>query len=221
MAIRRLTTALVAAAALTVAASARAQEAGPFVSGHGGLSAGDGGAAPAAGFSVGYWTPRRLGFELEVDSVTGLDFGDLLREFNPPNLVLPGLTIPPPTSEATGRTLSFQTNALFALRGSRVRAALIGGGGVASVHREITLHFPAIVLPEPGSPTFGTIGFEMREERTEASTTVLVLNAGMLVEYRPGPRGLGLGADLRYQHFFVSREPIDALRAAGRVTWSF
>ena len=54
--------------------TAVAQPAGPYLTGQVGTSAGDGGAALMTGVAVGYMSPKRLAFELEITVSPSLDF---------------------------------------------------------------------------------------------------------------------------------------------------
>ena len=214
--------ACVVALLLLTAVSASAQPTGPYVTGHMGLSGGDGGAAPAAGGSVGYMTPRRIGFELELSVSPGLDFGegDLFRS-RPIAVFSP---FPAPTLDFSGRLLTFQTNVVAALNpNDRLRVFAAGGGGVAQLHQDILYRYPDFVF----LPDFTSIGlvppsfdFEIAEQRSSRSESALCLNAGGLVEY--GLSGqFALAADARYTHAFFNREGMHGARVTLRGRWLF
>ena len=80
---------LIAIAICASPLAAAAQTGGPYVAGHIGMTGGDGGASPAAGGSVGYMMPRRLGFEIEVSVSPGLDSAISARP-NRPRSSCPG-----------------------------------------------------------------------------------------------------------------------------------
>jgi hypothetical protein len=203
---------------------------GPYVSGHVGVSGGDSGPAVAAGGSVGYVTPRRLGFELEITVTPGLDLGSLGRREDPPFAQLTPFPFPQPTFEATGRLLTFQTNVTGALNSSsRLRVFVVGGGGMANLHQDIIYRIPGFVFP-PFPPTLGGLNepvvvftpleFDFREERITRSENALCLNAGGIVEFALTAR-FGLGVDARYMHAFFAREGMDMARVVARARWQF
>src|SRR5262245_62075878 len=131
---------------LSIPAMASAQAGVPYVAGHIGTSAGDGGAALAAGAAVGYITPRRLGFELDVSATPDLDFGDL--GVTPTSTTTPLLLPLLPSIEARGRVLTFQTNALALLAsGGKMRAFVSGGGGIANLKQDILYRLPVFPIP--------------------------------------------------------------------------
>ena len=122
---------------LTGIATAAAQPAGPYLTGQIGTSAGDGGAALMTGVAVGYMSPKRLAFELEITVSPSLDF-------NPPPVSILAI-FPPPRFESEGRMIWFQTNAIGTLvDAGKLRVAVAGGGGTANLHREITYSILAL-----------------------------------------------------------------------------
>jgi hypothetical protein len=202
--------------------SASAQTIGPYVTGGIGLSGGDGGAAPSAGGSVGYMTPRRLAFELEINVSPGLDFGDLgLTRDRPIGLIFP---FPQPTLDATGRLLTFQTNIVAALNtDGRLRVFAAGGGGVAQLHQDILYRYPNLVFPADFTsigPILPPLQFEIVEQRTSRSESALCLNAGGIVEYALGSR-FALATDARYMHAFFNQEGMHTARITVRGRWRF
>lgn len=217
---------------ILLGSTASAQTPGPYVAGLAGVSAGDTGASFAGGAAVGYMSPRRLGFELEIGIAPGLDFSDdgLPRIQSP---LSPSL-FPAPTFRATGRVLTFQSNVVAALTGQgALQVAIAAGGGVANRQQDITLRYASIVIPS-GRPTFSfpdleslppfpfpfPLEFEMREQRSTRSDNALCLNAGGIVEYALSSR-LGVGADVRYMHAFFSGNAWDAARVTARLRWQF
>ena len=208
-----------AAAALLLLAGigpASAQSPGPYLSGHVGATAGDGGAALMTGLAVGYMSPRRLAFELEIAVNPSLEFDP------PPVTILATTTIfPPPRFESEGRMIWFQTNAIGTIvDAGKLRVAIVGGGGVANLERETTysyLVFPSVPIFSPTALPPPPIDFG---ERTfTQSDTALALNAGGIVDYEVS-RHLRIGADVRYTHAFFS-EAWHAGRVTGRVQWQF
>ena len=229
----RLATATASLVLAFIASTVSAQPAGPYVAGLAGISGGDSGTSFAGGAAVGYMTPHRLGFELEIGIAPGLHFDDLgLPRIQP---VVFTSVFPPPSREATGRVLTFQSNVVAALtRQGRLQVSIVGGGGVANRRQDITLRYPEILFPG-GFPTFPTfpftdrdplppfpfpLDFEIREQRTSRSDNALCLNAGGLVEYTLSSQ-LTAGADVRYAHAFFSANAWDAARVTARLRWRF
>ena len=212
----------------TLAAPAGAQGTGPYVAGFGGVSAGDGSAAPAGGASFGWMSPRGVGFEIEIAGVAKLD---LLDEDDFPRALGPMPAIfPQPTFESTGRLITFQTNALVST-GPRGRWTItpVAGGGVGHLRRRLEFGFPNIVIP-PGffgpfdftsAPfDFGRLEYSWIEREVTSSESALTLNAGGLVEFAL-TRRLSTGVDARYLHAFFGEDGLDTARVAARVRWSF
>ena len=211
-----------------VAPLARAQDAGPFVSGFAGVSAGDGAAAPTGGASAGWMSTRGLGFELEIAGAGGLD---LLDEDDFPRILDPLPTIfPPPTFESSGRLITFQTNALVSTRsGGRWTITALAGGGVAHLRRRTRFGFSDIVFPPLGPFSFDTpplpfdisrLEFTWREREITSSDSALCLNAGGAVEFAL-TRRLSAGVDARYLHAFFAHDGLDTARVAARFRWRF
>lgn len=197
----------------------RAQSA--FISGSAGLSAGDGGAAPAIAIAAGYLTPRRIGFEVEFGFLPDLDFPT-------PGVVIQSPTIqifPPLIFESTGRILTLHTNVLFPLtRSGKLRVLALGGGGVAAVREHRRVQSEAFVFT-PGFPTIP--GFEVPpfsspalDVSTTVTDTALSLNLGGIIEYAVTDR-LGVGVDARYGHVFLDENGLDMGRITGKVSWRF
>ena len=222
-------TALLSFALTTCLASlASAQDAGPFVSGFGGVSAGDGSAAATGGASVGWMSTRRLGFEVEIAGAGGLD---LLDEDDFPRILNPFPAIfPQPTFESAGRLITFQTNALVST-GSDARWMItaIAGGGVAHLRRRTRIGFPDIVFPPLGPFSFDTpplpfdisrIDYSWTEREITTSDSALCLNAGGAVEFAL-TRRLTAGVDARYVHAFFANDGLDTARVAARMRWRF
>ena len=193
--------------------TAAAQPTGPYLTGHIGTSAGDGGAALITGAAVGYMSPRRLAFELEITVTPSLDF-------DPPPIAI--LTIfPAPRFESEGRMIWFQANAIATLvDAGRLRVAVAGGGGSVNLHREITYSILAFTAV-PGFPptTLPPPPIDFGERTFTQSETALALNGGGVVDYEV-TRHFRIGADVRYMHAFFS-EPWQAGRVTARVQWQF
>ena len=191
--------------------TAAAQPAGPYVAGHVGTSAGDGGAALMTGAAVGYMSPKRLAFELEITISPSLDF-------DPPPITILAI-FPPPRFESEGRMIWFQSNAVATLvDAGKLRVALVGGGGAANLHREVTYSILGFTTL-PAFPTVLPPPFDFGESTITQSETALALNAGGIVDYEL-TRHFRIGADLRYMHAFFS-EPWQAGRLTARVQWQF
>jgi hypothetical protein len=209
---------LVASALLLLAGigTAAAQPPGPYLSGHVGLTAGDGGAALMTGASVGYMSPRRLAFELEIAVNPSL-------EFDPPPVAILTLTtiFPPPRFESEGRMIWLQTNAIgTVVDAGKLRVAVVGGGGVANLQRETTysyIIFPSVPIFSPTA--LPPLPIDLGEREIRQSDTALALNAGGIVDYEL-TRHLRIGADVRYTHAFFS-EAWHAGRVTGRLQWQF
>ena len=196
---------------LTGIGTAAAQPAGPYVAGQVGTSAGDGGAALMTGAAVGYMSPKRLAFELEITISPSLDF-------DPPPISILAI-FPPPTFESQGRMIWFQSNAIATLvDAGKLRVAVVGGGGAANLHREITYSILAFTTL-PAFPTVLPPPFDFGERTITQSETALALNAGGIVDYEL-TRHFRIGADVRYMHSFFS-EPWKTGRVTARVQWQF
>jgi opacity protein-like surface antigen len=199
----------------SLARSVAAQDAEPYVLGDVGGSFGDGGSAPAVALGFGYLTPHRVGFEIEVSYVPDLDFGD-------PGF--PRIAIfPPITIQSTGRLVGLQTHVVGVLPGSgtKLRAFVLGGGGIADVEQRIRFESP-LALPDLGL-VFGRQDpsvFGPRTSNLTQSETSLLLSAGAGVEYAL-TQHFGLGMSVRYQHVFSDPRELDLARAGARVIWRF
>jgi hypothetical protein len=197
---------------LTGIGTAAAQPAGPYLTGQIGTSAGDGGAALMTGGAIGYMSPKRLAFELEITVSPSLDF-------DPPPVSI--AIFPPPRFESQGRMIWFQTSAIGTLvDAGKLRVAVVGGGGAANLHREITysiLAFTAVPVFSPATLPLPPIDFG--ERTITQSETALALNGGGIVDYEVN-RHLRVGADVRYMHAFFS-EAWQAGRVTARVQWQF
>lgn len=198
---------------LTGVGNATAQPTGPYLTGHLGMSAGDGGAALLTGAAVGYMSPKRLAFELEITVSPSLDF-------DPPPVSILAI-FPPPRFESEGRMIWFQTNAIATLVDSgRLRVAVAGGGGAVNLHREITYSILAFTaVPVFSATTLPPRPIDFGDRTITQSETTLALNAGGIVDYEV-TRHFRLGADVRYMHAFFS-EPWQAGRLTARVQWQF
>jgi hypothetical protein len=219
---------LVVILSLLVTRTGSAQTTGPYLSGHVGLSGGDGGGVVTGGGAVGYMMPRRLGFELEVNATPDLDFEDLglLTNFPPrltPSPLIP--SFPAPTINVSGRLLTFQTNAVVALTSSgKLRAFVVGGGGVANLQEDLRYRYPDIVFPtfDPNTPVLivPPLQYTLVERRTSRSENALCLNIGGIVDYALKSR-FAIGVDARYIHAFFNRDAVKTARVAARIRWQF
>ena len=197
---------------LASAGSAAAQSPGPYVTGHVGATGGDGGGALITGAAAGYMSPRRLAFELEVSVSPDVEFPA------PPFAILS--IFPAPTFDVEGRMVWLQTNVVATLvDAGKLRAAVIGGGGVVNVRREITYDFPVPTLIFSSLPST-LLPPPFPDNRTVTSTeTAMSLNVGGVVDYEM-TKHLRVGVDARYVHAFLN-EPMKAARVTGRVQWQF
>jgi hypothetical protein len=190
---------------------AAAQSAGPYVTGHVGATGGDGGGALITGAAAGYMSPRRLGFELEVSVSPNVDFP-------PPEFSILSI-FPAPTFDIEGRMLWLQTNAVATVvDAGKLRAAVIGGGGVVNIRRTITYEFPVPTLLI--SRTLVPFPLPYPYDTTVTSTeTAMSLTAGGIVDYAL-TKHLRVGVDARYMHAFLY-EPMRAARVTARAQWGF
>ncbi len=189
--------------------SAAAQPAGPYVTGHVGATGGDGGGALITGAAAGYMSPRRLAFELEISVSPEVYFPE------PPFAIL--AIFPAPRFQVEGRMVWLQTNVVATLvEAGKLRAAVIAGGGVVNLHREITYDFPVPTLIR--SSTLLPPPFE-DNTTVSSSETAMSLNAGGVVDYA-FTRRLRVGVDARYMHAFLY-EPMKAARVTARAQWQF
>ena len=193
--------------------TAVAQPGGPYLTGQVGTSAGDSGAALLTGVAVGYMSPKRLAFELEISVSPSLDF-------DPPPVSILAI-FPPPRFESEGRMIWFQSNAVGTLvDAGRLRVAVVGGGGVANLHREISYSILTLTTAPILPPTvLPPLPIDFGERTITQSETALALNAGGIVDYEV-TRHLRIGADVRYMHAFFS-EPWQAGRVTARLQWQF
>ena len=211
---------------LAFARAAAAQIAGPYASGVAGMSAGEGGAAPAGGAAVGWMSSRHVGFEIEIAFAPHLD---LRSDDGMPRIAASTFArFPAPTFESRGRLLTFQTNALLSTgwRG-RWSITLAGGGGAANLRRTTKLGYPSIVFPTGFFPVgefpgvvLPPLEFTWTEQEITASSSALCLNVGGLVDYAL-TRGVSAGMDARYLHAFFGERGMHNARVAGRVSWRF
>ena len=207
---------LVLTLALSAVASAGAQTTQPYIVSELGGSFGDGGSVPAVGLGFGFLTPRNLGLEIEVSYLPDLDFGD-------PGL--PRIAIfPPITMHASGRIVGLHTHVVGVLPGggTKLRAFVIGGGGITDVRQRIRIESPVFFTPTfPGTvPPDFPFPFGARVFESSRSETSLVLSAGAGFEYGV-TQHLGVGMAVRYQRLFSDPVGLDMARAAARVTWRF
>ena len=195
-------------------AAASAQSLQPYISAEAGGWFGDGGttAAIAAGFGVR--TTRNIGFEIEVSYIPDLEFQD-------PQI--PAIAIFPPIEfDATGSIVSLQTHVVGVLpaSGTRLRAFVLGGGGVADVEQRTRISFGGFPFPLLGLTDIAfpfPIPIDTEDRQSDA---VLVLSAGAGFDY-PLTRRIGLGTSIRYQRLFTAPERTDGARVALRMTWQF
>jgi hypothetical protein len=191
--------------------SAAAQSPGPYVTGHVGATGGDGGGALITGVAAGYMSPRRLAFELEVS------VGPEVELPTPPFSILS--IFPPPTFDVEGRLVWLQTNVVATLvDAGKLRAAIIAGGGVVNVRREITysLPVPTLIFPTRSSTLLPPLTDNSSVTSTE---TAMSLNAGGVVDYEITTH-LRVGVDARYMHAFLY-DPMQAARVTARAQWQF
>jgi hypothetical protein len=191
---------------------AAAQSAGPYVTGHAGATGGDGGGALITGAAAGYMSPHRLGFELEISVSPDVDFPQ------PPFSILSSI-FPAPKIDIEGRMLWLQTNVVATVvEAGKLRAAVVGGGGVVNVERTIAYGYPypTPLLSSTLVPIPLPFPYDMRVTTTE---TAMSLNAGGIVDYAL-TKHLRVGVDARYMHAFLN-ESMKAARVTARGQWGF
>lgn len=196
---------------------------GPYLMGAGGGIFGDAKTTGSLSVGFGYLTPRHVGLEVELAwSPSILETPDLqFPTLFPTDIV--GFS--PPELRIRSRLLTLQTNVIGVLpgSGSRLRAFVEAGGGIADLHRRVHLKevipvlppFSDFLNPVPPAITFTTIDRDI-----SSSQSALVLGAGGGFEYALGGH-LGVGAHVRYEHLFVSRQALDEARIEARVRWKF
>ena len=201
-----------AIALLVGIAPAAAQSAGPYVTGHVGMTGGDGGGALITGAAAGYMSPHRLAFELEVSVSPDVDF-------QPPPFSILSSIFPAPTIDIEGRMLWLQTNVVATVvDAGKLRAAVVAGGGVVNVNRTIAYGypFPTLTLSSTLLPIPLPYPYDMRVTTTE---TAMSLNAGGIVDYAL-TKHLRVGVDARYMHAFLN-ESMKGARVTARAQWQF
>jgi hypothetical protein len=216
--------------------TAAAQEA--FVAGSAGVCTG---AGTSASFSVssGYLLSKRFGFEVEF-GVTP----DVERDVDLPTIG-PLANIPPAFASLfprvmvnrSGTLYSFHTNVMVPLADRpRLQISAVAGGGVATLSERTHVHLDAFDLPAiPGLPDIPglleipglraisgspRLAIPAIDTTREQSHTGLSLTAGGIVDV-PVARHLAIGADVRYQHVFLSDVALNLTRISGRVRWRF
>ncbi|MFL5639630.1 MAG: hypothetical protein ACJ78M_09655 [Gemmatimonadaceae bacterium] len=196
---------------------------GPYLAGSAGAMFGD---ANTSSFSVGfgYLTPRRIGLEVALSwSPSILETPD--AEIPPsPFPILPGF--PSFDVHVRSRLLTLQTNVIGVLpaSGKRLRAYVEAGGGIADLHRRVHIKESIPVLPPLSdlftNPVFPNLTFTTLERDISSSQSALVLGAGGGFDYTLGAH-IGLGTRVRYEHLFMSVEPLDEARLEARFQWMF
>ena len=97
-----------------------------------------------------------------------------------------------------------QTNVVATLvDAGKLRAAIIAGGGVVNVRREITYSFPVptLIFTSTMLPLPPPFPFDTTVTSTE---TAMSLNAGGVVDYEM-TKHLRVGVDARYMHAFLDQ----------------
>lgn len=182
--------------------------------------------AAAISGSFGYRVDRCFGLEFEIGVVPGLE--------NEPQVVplgsvydLLGIDIrnpsvaptifPPP--EFDNRLITFMTNARVEIPTTlkAIQPYVVGGGGIASIKREVTYLFPLLTV----SPTpLGEIPPISLLPRSSTSTeTALAMNVGVGVSIRI-VKQLFADADMRYMRVFANQE-FDLNRFGAGVSYRF
>lgn len=220
-------TLLLAAFATLVATAGFAQEAaGPYLTGSGGGLFGDANTTGSLSLGFGYMTARRIGLEIELAWAPSiLKQPDARIATSEP--VFSDIAIFPPIELRTrSRLLTLQTNVVGVLPGSgtRLRAFVDAGGGIADVHRRTHLRTAIPNFPDFSDTLsghgFSPIRFSPIERDFSSSVAALVLGGGGGFEYALGER-ISVGTHVRYQHLFTSGDALDMARLEGRLRWTW
>jgi hypothetical protein len=194
---------------------------GPYLVGGAGGIFGDANTTGSFSVGFGYLTPRRVGLEVELAWSPSIIE---TPKFELPTISFPGLeAFPAPELNVRSRLLTLQTNVIGVLpgSGSRLRAFVESGGGIADLHRRVRFKDVIPVLPpfsdffNPPALTFTTVDREV-----SSSQTALVLGVGGGFDYALGAH-MGLGTRVRYQHLFLSGGALDEARVEARLRWNF
>ncbi len=215
---------------LGTGATAAAQDA--FVAGSAGVCTGAG-TTGSFGVSAGYLMSKHFGLEVELgvtpDVVRDIELPTIQALRDIPQPIAP--IFPPLTLDRSGTLYAFHTNVIVPLADRpKLRISAVAGGGVATLSEKVHVHqdgfdFPAIPgLPDipglPQVPGLPGITFPAIDATSTQSHTGLSLTAGGIVEV-PVTERLAIGADVRYQHVFLSDLSLDLTRISGRVRWRF
>jgi hypothetical protein len=222
----RRTLVLLSFSVLLGAPMAEAQQSdGPYLLGSAGGIFGDGNTTGSYSLGFGYLTPRRVGLEVALawsPSILKTPDTPLTKSPFPTDLGV----IPLPQFNLRSRLLTLQTNVIGVLPGSgtRLRAFVEAGGGIADLHRRVHIKEPLPVLP-PISELFTNPGvvpltFTTIERDVSSSQTALVLGAGGGFDYAIGPH-IGVGPHVRYEHLFMSGAGLNEARVEARLHWNF
>jgi hypothetical protein len=205
--------------------AAAQQTDGPYLIGSGGGIFGDANTTGSFSVGFGYLTPRRVGLEVELawsPSILKTPDVQIATAPFPSNVVV----FPPLELRVRSRLLTLQTNVLGVLPGSgtRLRAFVEAGGGIADLHRRLHLKESIPVLPPLSdlftNPVFPPLTFTTIERDISSLQTALVLGAGGGFDYALGAH-IGAGTHVRYEHLFTNGEALDEARIEARVRWKF
>jgi opacity protein-like surface antigen len=211
-----LTAAVAAAAPCEEAPRARAAVLGAAT-----INSGDAGATVAGSF--GYRVDRCFGLEFEIGVIPDLQDEPQVIPLSSFSFGLtdgrsvPVPTIfPPPTFDS--RLITFMTNARVEIPTTlrTIVPYVVGGGGVASLRREVT-YSPFLAFPDLGGLVDIT---PLTLPRTISSTeTALALNVGVGVSVRI-VKELYADADMRYVRVFANNE-LDLNRFGAGISYRF
>jgi opacity protein-like surface antigen len=210
-----LTTAAAAAAPCEEAPRARAAVLGAAT-----INSGDSSATIAGSF--GYRVDRCFGLEFEIGVIPDLQdepqvipLSSFSFGLNDGRSVPVPTIFPPPTFDS--RLVTFMTNARVEIPTTlrTIVPYVVGGGGIASVRREVS-YSPFLVFPElPGLDIT-----PLTLPRTVSSTeTALALNVGVGVSIRI-VKELYADADMRYVRVFTNNE-LDLNRFGAGISYRF
>ena len=185
--------------------AAEPPEPGPRLAASVGGSVGDGGAAPAVGFAIGYRFRPYVGVEFELATTPGLDFEPIrlaFIDFPILDLVLPN------TIQTSGSILTLLLNVIAEIPTTTawLHPYVFGGGGLGHINQRFALEGRGLLprdLLKLDLPSFPP-----------------ALTAGGGVDFEVS-RGWAVGASARYTRLLVNGDAIDLARLGARISVRF